>query len=127
MIKNTIYIAGPLTPRRARQDTDDPVLEYLYNVRDMLNVKRQLIKRGWSPFCPGEDLLTFLAGGDDVIISGEQIKRNSLDHLLRCDAIVLIGNWTSSPGARAEHEAALEHGLDVYYELEAVRDAPKEP
>lgn len=52
---------------------------------------------------------------DDSGLSDEVYLDGDLTILARCDAIVMLENWTDSEGARHEHEYALARGIPVYY------------
>jgi hypothetical protein len=121
-----IYIAGPITPRGMRPDTDNYAIEYLLNIRDMVATKRSLMKKGWSPYCPGEDMLTFLVGGDGVAISESEIKLTSMEWLDASEAIIMVRGWTSSPGALAEFNFARGKKIPIYLSLDEVPDLNKE-
>ena len=45
----TLYIAGPMTPRGNRSDTANPAIEYLLNVKDMIQAGLEAIRKGWAP------------------------------------------------------------------------------
>lgn len=112
-----VYIAGPLTPRGARTDAPNKAIEYCLNVRDMARAAHRLIKMGHAPYCPGTDILIFVAGIGEPI-SEEEIKKQSLDWLDASDAILMLPGWETSAGAKAEHSRALELGMPIYENTE---------
>jgi hypothetical protein len=40
----------------------------------------------------------------------------------RCDAVIFVGNWRTSPGCRGEMAYAKEHGIPIFYTLEDLTD-----
>jgi len=107
MKSRRIYIAGPLTPRGA----GNHALEYLDNVRQMLQAWVRLIQAGWSPFCPAMDMLgiLFAPGLTDV-----EVKRVSMDFLDVCDYIVLLPGALASEGVKKELHRATQLGKKVF-------------
>ena len=45
---------------------------------------------------------------------------NDIRHLLKCEAIYMLKDWTESKGARIEHFIALEAGMKVIYEQQGL-------
>lgn len=110
------YVAGPLTPRGTY--SKNPAIDYLYSVREMVNVAVELLRAGYSPFCPAIDFLFFMVGGPEERITEPQIKRFSKDWLSKCDCVVLCPGWGRSPGTKAEIKVAEEMGIPVFKSVE---------
>jgi len=112
-----IYIMGPLTPRGIRSDAKNAAVEYLFNVRDMVNAAISLIKLGFIPFTPGLDFPYFLSIGRTI--TEEQMYGLSTAWLEKCDAIfALPGSYSdSSIGCRKEIERAKELHIPIFDSL----------
>lgn len=52
--------------------------------------------------------------------SGKCFLRGDLVELLKCDAIVMVGEWHESEGAPREHDVAIWTGIRIYYSVEAL-------
>ena len=114
------YIAGPMTPRGNRKDTDNAAIEYLRNVGDMIHAETALREKGYTPFNPGRDLLSFLFLRPGENISEERIKAESMEWLDVCDLVVLLPGWEVSPGCQAERQRAIELGMPQFYGVKSV-------
>lgn len=122
-----IYIAGPITPRGMRPETDNFAIEYLHNIRELIHLATECIKRGHSPFCTGLDYQYFLSPApwlDDI--TEQEIKAISLDWLDVSDAMLLAPGWTNSKGALAEFEYARSKKIAIYLNINEVPDLNKE-
>lgn len=114
----TCYICGPLTPHSHQQNH---AIEYLRNVRPMLKAANRLINLGYAPFCPGLDMLYYLAGAG---VSEDKIKAVSMAWLDRSDCMVLLHGWSKSKGCLAEIERAKELGMHIYLNVRSVPPCP---
>ena len=94
-----IYIAGSLTPKGNRDDCQNAAIEYLLNCRDMIAAGVSLMKKGWAPFCPAQDMLYFLYLRPGESIGESAIKDMSLAWLDASDAILLLPGWKKSRGS----------------------------
>lgn len=121
-----LYIAGPMTPRGTRADTDNLAIEYILNVSDMIAAAKVAIAKGWAPYCPGLDMQYFLTQNGGTPISEAEIKAVSLAFLEVSDAILMLPRWETSPGSQAEYSRAVELGMPVYMSLE-VSDETSNP
>lgn len=119
-MKKRIYVAGPLSPKGRRTDATHPAIEYLLNVRDMVQDSVALMLKGWSVYCPAIDFQLFLGLPQGETFSEELIKGMSMDWLEVSDAIFLGPGWEQSIGCVEEHRLAVDLGLDVYSRLEDV-------
>lgn len=103
-----IYVAGPYSTGDIRR-----------NVAHAAAVGQECIARGWAPFVPH----TMYAGWEDANgLRDEDFIRLGLAWLRRCNAIVLFGDWTASPGTRRERNCAEKWGLAIH---ETVHDVPR--
>jgi hypothetical protein len=114
-----IYIAGPLTPRGLW--SPNLAIDYILNVRNMIEAGKQCILWGLSPFVPGIDFNFFLNLRADETITEEMIKQYSIDWLLACDAVLVLPGWESSGGTKAELDIALEHYIPYFFSFEHLR------
>jgi len=105
MIK--VFIAGKY------DDTD--IISVLDNIVRGQRLAVELMRHGFAPFCPFLDYqyAFHLRPGERLpkIIYQEM----SIAFLLVCDAIYMLGNWESSPGARREMVIAMEHDIPVFH------------
>ena len=112
-----------MTPRGNRLDTQNAAIEYLLNIRDMVQVAIGLIAKGYAPYCPALDYQYFLSLTYGETITEHVIKAISLAFLDVSDLIVLLPGWEASAGCTAEYRRAIELGMPVYYGVRSVPDA----
>ena len=104
-----MYIAGPY-------DDPDPHHGVLDNITKASRISLEYWRKGWAVICPHMNTAGFHHVQD---VPRETWTQGDLEILSRCDAILMIPGWTRSPGAKAERDYALEHGIEVlYYEPE---------
>ena len=115
-----IYIAGPLSPRGIRSDTNNGAIEYVLNVRDMVRAATELIKKGHSPFCPGLDFLYFIGALTGNEPTEVEIKAQDLEWLEVSDAIYLLPGSDQSLGAVQEYCMALSRGLQIFRNMSEI-------
>ena len=120
----TLYIAGSLTPRGVK--SNNPAIEYLYNIRDMIKCGLEVFQAGFDPFIPALDFQMFLQLGDGERITEPQIKRYSKTWLKRCDAIFLMPGWRKSTGTLAEMELAKELHIPIFESIEDLKKITEE-
>jgi len=118
-----LYLAGPYSASETR------TVEF--NIAVARNVAISLWNQGHTVLCPHlntanlEHDVTF--GTKDTEAQYMHWIMHSLNLLRRCDAIVLLPNWTESRGARTEHEYALEQKIPVYEWCDAGTIIPEHP
>jgi hypothetical protein len=98
-----VYIAGPFrakTPWLIEQ-----------NVRRAEAVALEVWKLGAAALCPHANTRHFQNSAKDEIW-----MRGTMELLRRCDAIVLLKEWKTSEGSRAEVDYAFSRGLPVFNE-----------
>ena len=93
-----IYVAGPVTGK--------PEL----NRTKFENAACWLTEAGHTPLVPH----WFVP--EDA--TWEQAMRRSIETLVKCDGVALLGGWRGSKGARIERSLALDLGMDVREMLE---------
>lgn len=98
------YIAGPYTAPDYKQ--------VAANVLAARIVARKLFKLGFATHTPHSEMWGW---EDDNEITYEDCMSADLEVLSRCDAIVLVPGWESSPGARTELQEARRLGLAELY------------
>ena len=116
-----VYIAGPLTPKGIKDQ--NPAIEYIYNVRDMVRVGIDVMHAGFSPFIPALDFLVFINLRENEKISEEMIKQYSIDWLAACDAVVLTSHYETSIGTKIEIEHAERLGIPIFKSVLELVDA----
>ena len=109
MIKR-VYIAGRLSNS---WDGNNPAVGYLTNARLMMEMAVRLMRYGFTPFCPALDMLLFFVDGADQL-DEKMIKKQSIEWLSVCDAILLLPKWQDSPGTLKEIEFAKQHSIPVF-------------
>ena len=116
-----IYVAGPLTPKG---NNGNPAIEYLMNIRRMVRTSLELIKEGFSPYCPGLDYHLFLQQSDqevnEDVLNEEVIKDFSMDWLRVCEGILLVGDWESSSGTLAEIKEARRLHIPIFMNVNEI-------
>jgi len=112
-----------MTPRGNRLDTHNAAIEYLLNIRDMVQVAIGLIAKGYAPYCPALDYQYFLSLTYGETITEDAIKSISMAFLEVSDIIVLLPGWQASEGCQAEYSRAVEIGMPSFYGVRSVPDA----
>jgi hypothetical protein len=97
-----VYVAGPYS--------SDNVMVVLRNIREGIKTAEHLLALGYSPFCPWLDY-HFEFYGDHIV---DDYYRYSMDFLDVCDAVLVIGAWQTSKGAKAEVKRAQELHIPVF-------------
>lgn len=73
-------------------------------------------KDGYAVICPHMNTAFMDGAADDSVW-----LKGDLEFVRRSDIIVMLNDWEDSEGARAEHEEAIDCGLEIIYQKE--RDA----
>ena len=103
-----IFISSPYGKRKGL-----PQAEIEANVAAAIEAGKELARRGHSPFVP--HLYHYLVTGE---ISEDRWLEITLEWLSVSDAILMIGDWVTSEGARQELQYATTHGKQIFYRLE---------
>ncbi len=102
-----VYIAGPY-----RAPTVRGIVE---NIRRAEELAVRLWRSGFAVICPHKNTaLLDGAAPDEVWLKGD------ITMMLRCDAVVTVGDWEGSEGAQAEVFVAKSHGMGVYHSFEDI-------
>lgn len=110
-----VYVAGPYSA--------DNVIKVLENIREGINMAKDVFLAGFAPFCPWLDFhyTLMLQPGEKLTV--EHYYQYSLAWLEVSDAVLLLPNWEQSRGTLAEIDRARALGIPIYYTLESmVRD-----
>jgi len=102
-----VYIAGPIT----KGDT-------LLNIRDGMLTGIELVKRGYTPFVPHNDMMQYIL--DPKVLEYETMLAQDFAWIKKCDALLRLPG--ESPGADREVQFALSQGLFVTTSLDALDD-----
>lgn len=103
MVLPVIYVAGPYraaTPRRV-----------VANITRAQDAALAVWKMGAVALCPHSNAYLFDGEAEE-----EVWLRGDLELLRRSDAILMVGNWPESHGAKQEHQAAVDVGMPVFYD-----------
>jgi len=106
-----LYIAGPYRPRPGLQSL--PVLRWFFIARNILRARRLAIwlwKNGDYAVCPHMNIASIAHK-----LTNPVLTEGNLTLMRRCDAVVMLPEWTVSTGARYEHLTAILEGLPIYY------------
>jgi len=96
-----VYISGPLTT--------DTINEWWANTMDAREYCMSLWRWGVTPICP--HLNSLLMEG---IATYEEFILGDLELVKRSDAVLMIGSWDNSKGAKQERDYALTIGKPVF-------------
>ena len=105
-MKFRIYVAGPISKGKA----------WPVNLRDGIDAGHQLWKHGLFPYIPHLNFLWEFAYPE--ICNLETMLEIDLAFLEVCDALLRLPG--ESAGADREEAFAVEHGIPVYYSIEAL-------
>jgi len=115
---NAVYVAGAITP----YPSEHPVIGFLSNIRRGQRMAKDLLLKGYSPFCPFLDFMYFLHLREGENITEKQIKDLSMAWLEKCEAVLVLPRYRKSMGTKAEIERAKELGIPVFYSVEDLLD-----
>ena len=100
-----VFISGPY---RANHYDDIEA-----NIKRAGNAALELWKQGFAVLCPHMNTAHF----DDAGLTDNMALKGDLELLSRCDAIYMLRHWRASSGAVAEHDAAVDWGLEIIYQV----------
>ena len=103
-----IYVAGPIT----NGDT-------LLNIRKGMLVGLDLVRKGFVPFVPHNDMVQYLL--DPITLTYDTMLAQDFSWIEKCDALLRIPG--KSPGADREVSHAIEHGLLIINSIRQLEDA----
>ena len=101
-----VYLAGPLSPCEKFTIED--------NVNAALETFLRLTRAGVHAFCP--HICALVPGAFDIPY--ERWLAMDLALLERCETVLMLPRWETSPGARREHELATLMGKRVVYDCQ---------
>ena len=108
MIK--VYVAGAYSASN--------VIQVLANMRKGMKLSYDVLKAGFSPFCPWLDYHFSLIGAVEL----EEYYRYSMSWLEVSDAVLLCEGWEESKGTLAEIARAKELNIPIYHSLEVLKE-----
>jgi hypothetical protein len=74
-------------------------------------------ERGHVAICPHLNTRFFEEKTD---LTPEEYINGDLNILERCDAILMLGNWRDSHGAKIEHDFAKVENIRIFYHIEDI-------
>jgi hypothetical protein len=98
-----IYVAGKL---------NDLAIDYLLNVRRLMDGAEEVRKLGMGYYCPAIDYTMGITFGYK---SYHDYFDNGQVALLHCDGVYVTENWKTSEGTKAEIKLAEEYDIPVFY------------
>lgn len=105
-----VYISGRLRDPRGTYYVEK-------NIRFAEKVAVSLWKAGFAVICPHTNTRQM-----DGPLSHEDFLRGDLAIMARCDACVLLPNWSTSEGASEERKKAIYKGVPIYYWPQGIAD-----
>ncbi len=110
--RRKIYVAGPMT-------NSDPI-KFLKNLSEGIHMSAKLVQLGFAPFSPFIDFQYFLSLRYDEKITVDEIKEASMEWLYYSDIVLVIGDYSYSPGTLAEISEANRLEIPVVFDLESL-------
>ena len=109
-----VYVAGAYSA--------DNVLSILDNIRIGMRASTEVLLLGHSPFCPWLDFhfQLMLRPGEELTV--EQYYKYSMDWLEVSDIVYVCNYRFSSQGTKAERNRAIDLGIPVVYNFEALEE-----
>lgn len=105
--RKLVYIAGPYRSGNG--------LSVLENVRAAERAAVALARLGIHYICPHLNTAFMSGDGDHIGVATSQFFLDlDLNILARCDAVLLIGDWTKSAGSIGEAVKAIQLGIPVW-------------
>ena len=98
-----VYIAGKIT---------DEGNEMLKNMHAFYTMYNELLRLGFSPFNPANDYIYGIMYGD---YDYADYFEPNLEWLKVADAVMVLPNWETSRGTKAEIAMAKQLGIPVFY------------
>jgi len=103
-----IYIAGPYSANN--------VMDVLRNIRNGIDISRQVFTMGYAPFCPWLDYHFVLMDLTDSLTL-DDFYRYSMDWLEVSDALLVLPGYENSNGTLAEIKKAQELKIPIFYDI----------
>lgn len=106
-----IYVAGKYSA--------DNVISVLNNIHDGTKMSVEVLKAGYSPFCPWLD---YQFQFYDKTLTVDDYYRYSMAWLEVSDAMLVLPNSENSKGTQKEILRAIELGIPIYRNLKEIDD-----
>jgi hypothetical protein len=107
-----IYVAGPYTPKQAKTNHDFCRFTQ-WNVDRAVDVGIKLMMKNYVVYIPQLSHYIQLRMKTDY---GKKWYDFDIEILKRCDAILMMGGWTESKGAKSEYDYAMKNKIQVFFE-----------
>ena len=102
-----VYIAGKYSDKTLHAQLD--------NIKAAEKLAIELWSKDIAALCPHKNTALF-----DDVASWKTFMEGSYEMLKRCDAILMVSNWTFSKGAKLEWDYAHENNIPIFYKAEQV-------
>jgi len=102
-----VYVAGKYSDKTLHAQLD--------NIRAAEDIAIELWGNDIAALCPHKNTALF-----DDVATWDVFMEGSYEMLKRCDAAIMVNNWTFSKGAQLEHTFAKENDIPVFYKTEQV-------
>lgn len=109
-----VYVAGAYSGTH--------VLDILENIRKGINLSKDVLLMGHSPFCPWADFLFDLVLKDKEVIGLDRYYKYSIDWLEVSHCMLLVNGWEKSEGTKNEIIKAHEWSIPVFETLDEVQE-----
>ena len=103
MRRVTCYVAGPYSAPQ--------IITSLDHMRVGMQVCYDLLKKGFSPFCPWHDFLFSFMGPVTI----QEYYEYSISQLRRQESMLVLPNWETSKGTNAEIQEAERLGIPIFF------------
>jgi len=89
------------------------------NIHKARQTAIDLLENDFAYFCPHLNSYHF---EQDCKATWEDYLKMDLVILGRCDALLLLDNWTESKGAKTERGFALKHNIPVFFSIDNLKE-----
>ena len=107
-----VYVAGPYSASN--------VITVLDNIRNGMQLSKDVFLAGFAPFCPWLDYHFTLQLREGEKLTVEDYYQYSTSWLEASHAVLVLPNWEGSNGTKAEMARARELNIPIFYTLEAL-------
>jgi len=95
-------------------------MQFLRNIRTGIKASIEVLKAGFSPFCPFLDYQFLLCADNPLDITVADFYRYSMAWLMAADAMLLLKGWETSLGTVEEVKVADEQNIPICNSVEDI-------